>query len=55
MRYHTCGAIDHDMLPGFKICSQVIYVNRFSPSSRKNAVNEIKVNGPLLFSNVLSS
>lgn len=25
--------------------SQVIYVNRFDPSSRKNAVNEIKVKG----------
>lgn len=25
------------------LCSQVIYVNRFSPPSRKHAVNEIKV------------
>jgi len=39
----------------FKFCSQVIYVNRFSSSSRKNAVDEIKVKRPLLFSHVLSS
>lgn len=31
-------------------CLQVIYVNRFSSSSRKNAVNEIKVLGLCAFS-----
>lgn len=38
----------HDSLPvvGTIIrAMQVIYVNRFSPSSRKNAVNEIKIHG----------